>query len=47
MPAVEPGPPAESAEGGPLELGHPKGTLVIVALYALLFALGCIGYQPF
>jgi hypothetical protein len=43
MPAVEPGAPAEPAdpaEGGPLELGHPKGTLAIVALYALLFALG-------
>jgi len=24
------------------ELGHPKGTLAIVALYALLFALGWI-----
>ena len=47
MPAVEPGPPAEpaesgplDAENGPLDLGHPKGTLAIVAVYALLFALG-------
>jgi hypothetical protein len=35
-PALEPAAP----ESGPLDLGHPKGTLAIVALYALLFALG-------
>ena len=40
MPTVEPGPPAPPAEDGPLDLGHPKGTLAIVAVYALLFALG-------
>ncbi len=47
MPIVEPGPPAEPAadgpldvQDGPLDLGHPKGTLAIVAVYALLFALG-------
>jgi|GEM_PF-611696 len=47
MPDFEPGPQLEAAptvaplaESRPLDLGHPKGTLAIVALYALLFALG-------
>jgi hypothetical protein len=31
-----------AAEVGPLELGHPKGTLAIVTLYGFLLALGCL-----
>ncbi len=38
-PAVPPD-AATAAAGGPLDLGHPKGTLAIVILYALLFTLG-------
>jgi hypothetical protein len=37
MPPTDPSSPPDD---GPLELGHPKGTLAIVVLYALLFALG-------
>jgi hypothetical protein len=29
------------------DLGHPRGTLAIVILYALLFALGWIGLYVF
>lgn len=30
----------ESSPGGPEVGGHPKGTLAIVAVYGLLFAIG-------
>lgn len=40
IPDAVPGAVAAAAEDTPLDLGHPKGTLAIVALYALLFALG-------
>lgn len=39
--------PEELPEDLPEELGHPRGTLVIVALYGLLFALGWLGLYLF
>lgn len=40
--------PAADDADEPLEdLGHPRGTLAIVILYALLFALGWIGLYVF
>ncbi len=41
-------PPGDAATDEPLaDLGHPRGTLAIVILYALLFALGWIGLYVF
>ena len=36
----EPERPALADDEAPLDLGHPTGTLAIVALYGLLFAAG-------
>lgn len=38
---------AEEAEEPLQDLGHPRGTLAIVILYALLFALGWAGLYVF
>jgi hypothetical protein len=47
--AHEPSPAgaAPGTEEGPLDLGHPKGTLAVVGLYALLFALGWLALYWF
>jgi hypothetical protein len=38
--APDPAPKPAPATDAPAEMGHPRGTLAIVALYALLLALG-------
>lgn len=38
-----PEPVAEAREPLDLDLGHPRGTLAIVIVYGLLFALGWLG----
>lgn len=43
----EPERPALADDEAPLDLGHPTGTLVIVALYGLLFAAGWIALYVF
>lgn len=41
-------PPGDAATDEALDdLGHPRGTLALVILYALLFALGWIGLYVF
>ena len=43
-----PGAATDGAEPGPLpDVGHPKGTLAVVGLYALLFALGWLALYWF
>lgn len=56
--ATQPRPPATAAEAAteavtetgevrPEDLGHPRGTLAIVVLYGLLFALGWLALYLF
>jgi hypothetical protein len=46
---TSPPPPAVEKEGpvDPQALGHPRGTLAIVVLYGLLFALGWLAMYFF
>jgi len=37
----------EEADLGPVDLGHPRGTLAIVAIFGLLFTLGWLAMYLF
>ena len=39
-PSPEPAPAPKRPDPEPAEMGHPRGTLTIVAVYGLLLALG-------
>lgn len=43
----EPDRPATADDEAPIDLGHPVGTLAIVALYGVLFVLGWIALYAF
>lgn len=44
----EPDRPAAADDAAPLEsMGHPKGTLAVVALYGFLFVLGWLALYVF
>jgi hypothetical protein len=44
MPTPREAEPTGAGQGPPADLGHPRGTLAIVALFGLLFGLGWVAF---